>query len=344
VGRLLALIDYRPFIVARAYDAFERVLQRSILPETIFLGSLDATSQTLLPRFLQYLSTHVKKSIPLQNLPKQVPDQVPLFADPAIAYAHAFSRPTLQLLHSLLPNAPLTTQTARQSIHTPVLVALHKNGLIRPRVAQEKCVRASYFRYALKAAYEVVGDDAVWGNLLTDVGLLRYSQVGLWPAENDEERTIPLEYFSCLHQALVFASLADQVRQLRRWGEIMAVQTMQRLSALSSPVAQQMLKLRSTERVLQDTLTAITDELNEVRGEELHFWRRQPDGGYWLTFYSNPYTYGRLLARQPSCHVWVAFWEKVMQLLKLDTAWDVKEIECSCMTLTGHCVLALQPL
>jgi hypothetical protein len=343
MGRLLALIDYRPFIVTRAYDAFERVLQRSMLPERIFLGKLDATSQTLLPRFLQYLDTHVKKSIPLQNLPKQVPETVPLYADATVAYAHAFARPTLQFLQSLLPENTLDVQTARQSMHTPILIALHKNGLIRPRVAREKHMQASYFRHALKAAYEVIGD-AQWGNLLIDVGLPHYSQIRLWPAENDDQRSIPLEYFSCLHQALVFSEPAEQVKQLRHWGELMATQTMQRLSASSSLMAQQVMKLRSPERMLQDTLTAIMDELNEARGEELHFWRRQPDGGYWLTFYSNPYTYGRLLARQPSCHVWVAFLARVIQLLKLDTAWDVKEIECSCQTLTGHCVLALQPL
>jgi hypothetical protein len=34
------------------------------------------------------------------------------------------------------------------------------------------------------------------------------------------------------------------------------------------------------------TLNAFVKEMNAIRGEELHFWRQQPDGSYWLINYN----------------------------------------------------------
>ncbi len=91
-------------------------------------------------------------------------------------------------------------------------------------------------------------------------------------------------------------------------------------------------------------LNAFTGEMNGIRGEELHVWKRWYDGSYRVVHYSNLYVYGRVRSPQPACHAWVASLEAMLHLLHLDNAWQVNEIECSCQTQTGHCILALQPL
>jgi len=57
-------------------------------------------------------------------------------------------------------------------------------------------------------------------------------------------------------------------------------------------------------RVIPATLNAFTHEMNDIRSEELHFWRQRLDSSYWLVHYSNLYAYGRTSASsEPACHV-----------------------------------------
>ncbi len=91
-------------------------------------------------------------------------------------------------------------------------------------------------------------------------------------------------------------------------------------------------------------LNSFIRQMNEIRGEELHICEQQDDGIYYLVHYSNLYAYGRIaLSQQPACHVWLASLQATLRLVGLDTIWEVIEQECSCQTLTGHCVFVIRP-
>src|SRR6266571_2612037 len=110
-----------------------------------------------------------------------------------------------------------------------------------------------------------------------------------------------------------------------------------------STLSQQALKVFPEERAMSAALSAFTGEMNRIRGEDLHVWKRWSDGSYRVVHYSNLYAYGRVRRPQMACHAWVASIEAMLSLLQLDSTWTVSEIECSCQTQTGHCVFALQP-
>jgi hypothetical protein len=80
-----------------------------------------------------------------------------------------------------------------------------------------------------------------------------------------------------------------------------------------------------------------------MRGEELHFWKPRGDGSYWLVHYSNLYAHGRTRRAEPSCYVWLASIEATFQLAQVESVYEVSEVECSCQTLTGHCVFLIAP-
>jgi hypothetical protein len=77
-------------------------------------------------------------------------------------------------------------------------------------------------------------------------------------------------------------------------------------------------------RVITATLNAFTHEMNDIRGEELHFWRPRLDGSYWLVHCSNLYAYGRTSANsEPACHAWFASLQSTLHLVGLDKAREV---------------------
>ncbi|HEV7128940.1 MAG TPA: hypothetical protein VGN32_16030, partial [Ktedonobacterales bacterium] len=64
---------------------------------------------------------------------------------------------------------------------------------------------------------------------------------------------------------------------------------------------------------------------------------------YWLAHYSNLYAYGRARRTQPNCHVWLGSLDATLRLVHLQDNWNVREVECACQTLTGHCLFQLEP-
>ncbi|MDQ2905150.1 MAG: hypothetical protein ABI456_23830 [Ktedonobacteraceae bacterium] len=338
MGRLLTLSGYRPFLVARPYDAFERALHEGIFPEAILLGQSDIPSHYLFQRLLQHLAQLSNREIPLLLLPPLIKDTVPLLADPSSPSFHLLSKTCIEVLRPFWRIFSLPANDVRNQQQALVLTLLPAHGM-QPRISQHLRSRNSHFRQILTAAYEIIGD-APWQSLMTDVGLARYRQVEYWPADNDE-RSIPAEYLSYLNQAVTFSKPADPVSQLRRWSDYATALSLQKRTP--SALTQQVLKLLPMDRTLSAVLNAFTREMNDIRGEELHLWRRQPDGSYWLVHYSNLYAYGRTSATRPACHVWEASLASTFRLVGLDARLDVREVECSCQTLTGHCLFVITP-
>ncbi len=366
LARILTLADYRPCIAKTPLQAFGRLLQEPSLPQAVLLGWIDDRSRFaftrlfqwmlseqgqdipiialpqnrhILTRLLQQLAYELKRDIPFTVLLRSVPDEAPLIADPSSPTVHVVSPASAQVLEGIWRVLPGTRSSLKTALHSLVLDDLTIAGL-SPRVSRKLRSRNSHFRQLLKAARELI-DPAQWDILLKDVGLGSYCSQDSWPPD-DDECSIPAEYLSCLNQAVAFSRPADPVDQLRRWGNRSTRLSLEK--RVPSLLTQQALKVLPDKRVLSAVLNAFTGEMNGIRGEELHMWKRWSDGSYRVVHYSNLYVYGRVRCLQPACHAWVASLEAMLHLLHLDSTWQVSEIECSCQTQTGHCILALQPL
>ena len=365
LARILTLADYRPCVAKTPLQAFGRLLREPALPQAILLGWIDDRSRFaftrlfqwmrseqgqdipiialpqnshILTRLLQQLAYELKHDIPFTVLMKPVPDEAPLIADPSSPAIHIASPASTEVLESIWRILPGTRSSLKTALHPLVLDDLPIVGL-SPRVSKKLRSRNSHFRQLLKAARELI-DPHQWDTLLKDVGLGSYCSQDCWPPD-DDEYTIPVEHLSCLNQAVAFSRPADPVDQLRRWGNRSTLLSLEK--RVPSLLTQQALKVLPDNRVMSAVLNAFTGEMNGIRGEELHVWKRWSDGSYRVVHYSNPYVYGRVRSPQPACHAWVASLETMLHLLHLDSAWQVSEIECSCQTQTGHCLFALQP-
>lgn len=339
LARLLTLAHYRVLAAATPFMAVQRTMEHAVTPNAILLGAIEEKQQFFLARLMQRFSSGGAASIPVLSLPIQVPDEAPLVADSARATRHHVPSPaSLAVLEPLWQSLPWTRQPVEVVESARALRPLTQRDS-EPRIARLPRSRNHRFRLTLQAAYDLIGAETLTV-LLDDVGLTRYSDPAQWPSD-DNALAIPAEYTSCLHQAVAFSAPLNPVAQLRRWSEIYTQNTLRQRTAM--PLAQQALKLLSREQALNRLLNNFTNEMNAIRGEDLHHSVRQPDGSYLLIHYSNLYAYGRLRRSTPQCHVWISSLEVILRNFGLDTAWEVTELECSCQTLTGHCIFALYP-
>lgn len=338
LARILTLAHYRPTVTSSPFQAMERTLDGAPAPDAIVLGRLDPQQEFLLTRLVQRQLRDYAETVPLIAMPPNVTDEPPILVDPYQPYFHMASRACTEVLEVVWRALPRTRVDLRMAEHSLVLSVLPPQGF-QPRVSARLRSTNSHFRQMMQAAYDLLGEQR-WRQLIGDVGLAQYQDMRDWPPDNDE-RDIPAEYLSLLHQAVAFSDLSDPAGQLRRWSEIgtQALLSRRRASAL----VQQALKLFSAEQLIAMVLKTYTSEMNEIRGEALHEWQQRPDGSYCLVHYSNLYVYGRTYQRQPSCHVWLASLEAALRAVSLETAFEVIEMECSCQTLTGHCVFLIRP-
>ena len=341
VARILTLADYHPLVVAHPYQAFERILKEACKPEVILLGQRDIKHSILFQRLMKQLMQEQQHEPPSLALPSLVPNKIPLYADPSsIAIHHRFSTTCIELLETLWHVHAQTRRSFAKAQTSLTIDVLPSIGL-QPRISQSLLSRNSHFRQILKVAYRVIGETD-WGALIGDVGLAHYRNSTDWPLDNDE-RTIPAHYLSCLHQAVALSRRNLPAEQLHLWSQYATEMSVQRRTP--SLLTQQALKLLPQDRLMITALNAFVKEMNDIRGEELHFWRYRPNSGYWLIHYSNLYAYGRIaLNSQPGCAVWIAALECMLKVVNLHHDWKVSEKECSCQTLTGHCLFAIEPL
>ncbi len=338
LARLLTLAGYHALVAETPFQALQRLLEEPFFPDALLMGQIDAQArQSVLPRLMQRLSQR-REAVPTLAAQAEVPAEPPLRASATSPQVHT---PSLEALRALAPIWQMLPQT-RYYTETPlpsqVLKVLPDYGL-RPRVSQERRSRNRHFRQVLRTAYELMDADQ-WERLMGDVGLARYRRLTDWPVENDV-RGIPAEYLSLLHQAVAFSNPADSAGQVRRWSDRGTQISLQRHNL--SSLTRQMLKLLPQERLMRLVLERFAREINEIRGEELHYYLPWSDGSYRLVHYSNLYVYGRLAPPAPACQVWLAALEATLRFVGLDTSWEVSEEECSCQTQTGHCLFAIRP-
>lgn len=337
-ARLVTLAGYRPYVTTSPFQALERFLHDSFTPQAIVLGQMDEQQEFLLTRLVQRMLRDRAETPPLISMPPHVPATPPIQADPLQPFYHTISAECIAVLEAIWRALPATRTEFQVAERSLALTVLPPQGF-PPRVSRRLRSRNSHMRQILSAALELIGTQR-WEALMTDVGLAQYRKLSGWPPE-DDELAIPPEYPSLLNQAVTFAFPEDPVAHLRRWSDIGTQASLARHR--SNALVQQALKLLSQDQVMGLVLKAFTNEMNEVRDEDLHVWAQRPDGTFCVVHYSNLYAYGRTPQPRPACHIWLASLEATLRLVNLDTSWEVVEIECSCQTLTGHCVFLIRP-
>jgi hypothetical protein len=335
LARLLSLLDYRPFVMSTLSEALERMLRDSFHPHVLLLGQAALRHHPLFASLLRRVEQQTGRELPRLLIQTPVPEVVPVYLDPAARSTHVLSPRCLQLLYTVEKLVPPHRTRVRMTRPNLVLDTLPTLGLF-PRVAQSTRSRNRHMLQMLTAAHTLIGE-AGWQPLLRDVGLAQYQRVSEWPPDDDDD-AIPTNYLSLLHQAVAFSHSENAAHRLRQWGAVA-------LQPYRPPVLTlQALKLLSQEQVLRVILEGLTRQMNDLRGESLHVWCQQPGGTYWLVHYSNLYAYGRIArVRRPACQVWLAAIERILHLVGLEQTWEVYERECSCLTLTGHCVFEIKP-
>jgi hypothetical protein len=339
LARLLTLTDYRPLVVSTLSQALERSLREPFQPHALLLGQADLRRHPLFSSLVRRVEQQTGKEIPRLLIQTPVPEVVPVGIDSSIhSPTHVLSQRCLQILSTLgelVPPHRTTVAMTAPSLVLDILPALE----LFPRVAHHRHVGNRHLLQMLTTARILIGEEQ-WENVLRDAGLAQYQRVSEWPAQDDDS-AIPLEYLSLLHQAVAFSRSEHAVDQLRQWGSLATEVALQQHRP--SLLTLQALKLLPQERVICVLLESFTRRINELRGEALHVWRQRPDGAYWLVHYSNLYVYGRIARfHRPACQIWIASLERILHLSGLGRSWEANERECSCLTLTGHCVFEIK--
>ncbi len=328
-ARVLTLADYCPYVTTTPFHAFQRLLQEQFVPHAVLLGQVDTQSRYALSRLVQKLSDEQGRNIPV--LPLQ--ECFPFKESDQDTQTSFISAQLLEVIRRVLPLSQM-----QEKKHSLVLDLLPTHGLV-PRVSKKRCSGNGHFRQMLQVAYKLIGAE-LWATLMQDVGLVKYARVRGWPPNNDI-RSVPAEYLTCLHQAVARSRPDDPISQLRSWSNMSTQISLQKRHL--STLTQQMLHLLPEKQVMSMLLKSFTSEMNTIRDEELHMYLPRQDGCYWLVHYSNLYVYGRTYRPEPVCHVWSASLEATLHLVGLDATWEVTEVECSCQTQTGHCLFIIWP-
>jgi hypothetical protein len=342
LARLLTLANCRVVLTNSPVMAFGRYLQEPFDARAILLGAVEDQGGSVLNRLTQRMSQQFGRMAPTIPIPAAIPESPPLAAierSPFVATtAHSLARECLPILEQAWALAPEARPRLETNEYALTLTLLPGQG-VPGRISTLRRSRNSHFRQALAPAREVIGPDR-WEAAIMDVGLGALRDPRHWPEDSDE-RAIPPEYLTLLHQAVALSSDDIPTARLRRWSDLLTQVSLREHTP--SAVTQQALKLLPREQVMNATLKAYTNEMNEVRGEPLHEWVHRPDGCYWIAQYSNLYTYGRLRTERPECHVWLASLEAILRQVHLDETWEAVEMECTCQTQTGHCLFMVRP-
>ena len=340
IACVITLAGMRAIVVTTIYQAFERFLQEFFVPSLILIDQQEEQSTPLFTRFTQRLTQEFQREIPIMPL-----GNTKLSNGDLLAAYETLSRTTHRVSHSngsflkriweILPEAECSFSTEENTI---ALEVLPKFGLI-PHVTRIKRSIAKQFHNQLKAARLVIGFEK-WENLLTDVGLAQFRKEENWPPMTDQY-CIPPEYTTCLNRAVLFSHPDQPAKQAYKWAKWVDADVLQRVALIF--LLQQAPKIIGQDWNMRTLLTAFTNETNTTRGEKLAEWKRLDNGSFVCVFYSNLFAYGFMGAAGPSCYIWQASFDKMLELGKIQRHWQVREIECSCQTHTGHCVFLFTP-
>ncbi|WP_126601337.1 hypothetical protein [Dictyobacter aurantiacus] len=340
LARLLTLAGLRAIITSTSYQAFDRFLKEHFIPRLILLGQQEETTSPIFTRLLRRLNYELQRDVPVMPLSSiYLPDGLLLSAEDTISNTmHCISPPNSLILRRIwqfLPSAQIPLKTAE---HTMVLESLPKLGF-KPRVAHSKRSFSSHLRLELKAARQVIPADQ-WNTLLTDVGLAQFCKEEQWPPEIDQ-CTIPPHYFSLLMRAVMFSAPLQPLQQAYRWAGQVEADTLQK--AIFLFLMQQIPKVIGADRTMRTLLTILANEVDSRRGEKLTEWKRLDNGSFMCVFYSNIFAYSVMGAEHPLCMPWQYSFDLMLRLVKQEKQWEIREVECSAQTHTGHCVFLISP-
>ncbi|GCE23042.1 hypothetical protein [Dictyobacter kobayashii] len=339
LARLLTFAGLRAIVTSTSYQAFNRFLKERFVPRLILIGQQEETTNPLFARFSQRLLQDLQQDIPVMPLSSiYLNDGLLLTAEESISSTmHCISPPNrliLRRIWQVLPSAQIPLKTME---HSMALESLPKIGF-RPRVARSKRSFSSHLHYQLKAAKHVIPPDQ-W-DVLTDVGLAQFCQEDQWPSAVDQF-TIPPEYFSLLTRAVMFSRPEQPLQQVHHWADQVEADTLHK--ALLIFLMQQIPKIIGADRTMRTLLGVLTNEIDSRRGEKLTEWKRLEDGSFIFVFYSNIFVYSQMGSERPLCTMWQSSFDLILRLTKQQQQWNIREVECSSQTHTGHCVFLISP-
>jgi hypothetical protein len=338
IACLLTLAGLRAIVVPTSYQAFNRFLLEHFVPRALLIGQPEELNSNLFSRFYQRLKQEFQREtpiIPLTNV--HLLDGNLLMADEkSSTRIHQISMQNHEFLKKIWQVLPSAQVAPRYAENALVLTTLPKLGF-NIHVAHRNRSSATHFLQRLNAAKKIIPADKL-GTLLTDVGLAQFCKEENWPAKTDQYTTPP-EYLSCLTRAVLFSNPVQPIKQVYDWVKVVEAEVLQKASLLF--LYQQTLKFLGQDRGMRILLNAYANEVNETMGEDLFEYKRLDDGSFIVVFYSNAFAYGLMGATQSSCYVWMIGFMKGLEMGKLEKRWRVREIECSGVTHTGHCVFQL---
>ncbi|GCE31614.1 hypothetical protein KDA_70980 [Dictyobacter alpinus] len=340
LASLLTLAGMRAIVTSTSYQAFDRYIKERFVPLAILVGQKEETTTPLFGRFMLRLNQELHYETPIVDLSSFfLNDGLILSAEAQTSSTrHVFSKSNAAVLRriwQMMPSAAIPLQQAEKTI---VMNTLPTYGF-QPRVTRTKRSFSSHMYYQLKAAKQVIPAEQ-WDNLLRDVGLGQFSREENWPSAVDQF-TIPPEYFSLLMHAVMYSNPRHPIQQIAHWADQVEADALQK--AVLIFIMQQIPKIIGPDLTMRALLNILTNEVDSRRGEKLTEWKRLSDGSFIFVFYSNIFAYGTIGANQPLCGTWQSSFDLMLRLTKQQQQWDIREIECSSQTHTGHCVFKITP-
>ena len=340
LASLLTLAGLRAIVTTSTYQAFNRCLQEHCAPRAILIGQNEEIASNLFTRFSQHLTHALKYEVPVIWIGgAHLVDGNLLIADEHVSTRiHQISSSNSDLLKKIWQVLPSARISLEQNENALVLNSLPKLGL-NPHVTHLNRCTAQHFWEQISAAKKIILP-AQWGLLLTDVGLAQFCQEEQWPDKNGQQ-TVPAEYLALLMRAVLFSHPTQPAKQAYDWSMIVSGEMVQQPVFVF--LFQQISKFMGQDRVVRIILSEMAKGINEIRGEDLTDYKRLDDGSYMFVVYSNMFMYGFSGATQPSCYILIAAFNRGLEMNKLNKRWKVREIECSGVSHTGHCVFHLSP-
>ena len=340
LAALLTLTGARALVATTTYQAFNRCLLEHFLPQAVLIGQHEEIGSTLFSRFSQYLKQESGSDVPIIRIGSvHLLDGNLLIADERLSTSvHQVSPLNRTLLKNIWQIVPAARIPLDYDQNALVLTELPKIGL-KPHVTHLGRSNGLHFWEQMSAAKRII-PSAQWDAILTDVGLAQFRQEEKW-LQKTEQHIVPIEYYSLLTRAVLLSNPMQPAKQEYDWAMLVDAEVLQKPALIF--VVQQASRFLGQDRMIRMLLDEIVKQTNIVRGENLLDYKRLQDGSYIMVVYSNMFTYGFMGGTQPSCSVWIAALHKGLEISRLQKRWKVREIECSTVSHTGHCVFHLTP-
>lgn len=231
------------------------------------------------------------------------------------------------------PSAAVATPPGRIRRAVPA-IAVEQMGVERRRGTRGLLMN-SYFGTSFHAAMHVAGD--AWIAVIRASGLELYE----WDDPPDDAgRGTPVQYLSRLCDGFDAVFGGDAPDKLRQWGRL-ATEVELEQERTAGAERRSMRVMPGQQRRLVALLRFFTRRMDEVRGEELHFWQQSGPETFNVVLFSNSHAVTREKPEK-ACDYWVAALEANLRWAGLANDWVVSEVECGATTGSFDCVFAIK--